>query len=441
MTATTDAQGITRPDPLADLALNNITEKLTRAMAILRRDDAANVTQTELDRLRTLLDGAHDQADAWQAQREILARIGGHSTSAAVSPDPAAHTTGVDPDDASNAASSSVGRAADTRTAAETPEAAQLSSDRALAVHATVARPAQPSDATMLTRDGNRPRSEFLLIPFGEVIVERPVSGDSFVFTQRHAASAVAWFRRMSRRLAIDYEHQSFGRINTRADGLRPAAGWIGGLEVRDDGLWAVDVSWTERARALLASGEYRYFSPVIYWTDEDYTDVAALGPVALTNDPAMHGVPALAANRQAAAEPGDAEDSRATTVATGHDEGHSLRAAHDEITLLRRQLATQEAEAFIERGMRLGKILDSTAIDWRDDYLRDPDAAEQRLQRAPVVLPPGRFTRSDRHLGSPAGSEGRDTTRLAQLGIEPDDLEAYERAYNAGRVRTYGER
>ncbi|GAG50251.1 unnamed protein product, partial [marine sediment metagenome] len=40
------------------------------------------------------------------------------------------------------------------------------------------------------------------------------------------------------------------------------------------------------------------YFSPVIYWTDEDCTDLVSLGPVALTNDPAMSGAQRLAAKK-----------------------------------------------------------------------------------------------------------------------------------------------
>src|SRR5262249_51765447 len=141
---------------------------------------------------------------------------------------------------------------------------------------------------------------EFLLIPFGDVQVERPLAGGDFVFTREHAAAAVAWFESIGRKLAIDYEHQSFALHNTRPDGLRPAAGWIGGLQIRGDGLWAADVTWTDRARELLAGGEYRYFSPVIFWADEDYASLAALGPVALTNDPAMHGVQPLAARMEA---------------------------------------------------------------------------------------------------------------------------------------------
>ena len=293
--------------------------------------------------------------------------------------------------------------------------------------------------AAVLSQTPGEPVSEFRLIPFGEITVERPVAGESFVFTRRHAESACRWFEQMGRKLAIDYEHQSFERFNTRPDGLRPAAGWIGGLEVRDDGLWAVDVTWTPRAAELLRNGEYRYFSPVIFWTDEDHTDVAALGPVALTNDPAMRGVQPLAARRAV----DEAEGGRASELPA--DEAllaarQELEAARAEIARLRRQLQLQEAEAFVERGLRLGKIVDSTSMDWRADYLRDAEAAEERLARAPVLLPPGRtvaLTARGEVAGLPAANRAAPAV-LAGFGtpaIEPEDLAVFERAVAAGRV------
>lgn len=106
------------------------------------------------------------------------------------------------------------------------------------------------------------------------------------------------WFNGQNRELAIDYEHQTLTPFNRRADGLAPAAGWIGKLQVRGDGLWAADVKWTDQARTLIARGEYRYPSPVIYWSDEQYSELTGLGPVGLTNGPALEGAPLLAAAR-----------------------------------------------------------------------------------------------------------------------------------------------
>ncbi len=284
--------------------------------------------------------------------------------------------------------------------------------------------------ATVLKQLPAEPVREFLLIPFGDVEVERPLAGGSFVFTREHAASAVAWFQRLNRRLAIDYEHQSLERFNTRPDGLRPAAGWIGGLEIRDAGLYATDVTWTERAANLLRTGEYRYFSPVIFWTDEDYSDIAALGPVALTNDPALRSIPELAAGR--ARHDGNANPEAPAPIDPAPD---ALLTARREIIDLKTRLAIQEADAFVERGLRLGKVLDSTSMDWRADYLRDPQAAESRLSRTPTILPPGRIVTLDRR-GQVAALPAPDDAPRDPTDVEQRDLAAYERASAAGRVR-----
>lgn len=269
------------------------------------------------------------------------------------------------------------------------------------------------------------PVDEFLLIPFGDVAVERPIAGRSFEFTPEHADSAAQWFAQLGRKLAIDYEHQSLDRLNSREDGLRPAAGWIGRLDIREDGLWAADVEWTDRARELIAAGEYRYFSPVIYWMDEDYRELASLGPVALTNDPAIRGVAPLAASK------GDAHTvvCEAKALVIGEPVGNAairvaLRAARHEAHRLRKQLRAQEADAFVERGLRLGKITDATSMDWRADYARDPRDAEARLARAPISFPPGRLVV---RAAAP---------HPAQLDEISADLAAFERAQSAGRVR-----
>lgn len=291
-------------------------------------------------------------------------------------------------------------------------------------------------------RVGGEPVGEFLLIPFGEIEVERPLSGTDFAFTPQHAESAVRWFGQLGRKLAIDYEHQSFDHHNVRPDGLRPAAGWIGGLEVRDDGLWATSVNWTERAKELLSAGEYRYFSPVIFWADEDHTDIAGLGPVALTNDPAMHGVTPLAAARHraggelpaAAAASVDGTEPNEEAGGAAWDSRNLLQEAEERIAVLSRQVQAMEADSFIERGMRAGKILDSTSLDWREDYLRDANAAESRLARSPVLRPPGRLMQpgvlvsKSPVLANPA--------QYRNWNVDADDLQAFDKAVAAGRVR-----
>ena len=153
--------------------------------------------------------------------------------------------------------------------------------------------------STTVLRIGGTPAAEFRLLPIGTLHAPDAVrGGGSYAITRDMLTPLVDWFGALGRRLLVDYEHQAMG-LTPRPDGLSPAAGWIGGLELRADGLWATNVEWTAKATTLIASGEYQYYSPVIYWADETHTAIDALGPVALTNDPSMHGVHALAATRR----------------------------------------------------------------------------------------------------------------------------------------------
>lgn len=300
-------------------------------------------------------------------------------------------------------------------------------------------REAGVSSVSVLRSATGEPVSEFLLIPFGDVSLDRPAAGGDFHFSRAHAEQAMRWFESVGRKLAIDYEHQSFDRFNTRADGLRPAAGWIGGLAVRDDGLWATNVTWTERAGGLIRTGEYRYFSPVIYWADEDYVALDALGPVALTNDPAMRGVTALAARQAPPMLDGEAvcdADATCDDDLSPADAGAATEVGDaSELQVLRRKLAAQEADTFVERGLRLGKIVEATSMDWRADYLRDAAAATARLARAPVILPPGRIVSRQSRLDHPIAARASNELYRA-WGVDEEDLLACERAVAGGRVR-----
>lgn len=89
-------------------------------------------------------------------------------------------------------------------------------------------------------------------------------------------------------KLVIDYEHQS---LNSSYNGQpAPAAGWIGKLELRENGVWATDLEWTDEGKEMIESGKYRYISPVIVFDDHDpHTDSwigCSLHSVALTNTP-----------------------------------------------------------------------------------------------------------------------------------------------------------
>lgn len=89
--------------------------------------------------------------------------------------------------------------------------------------------------------------------------------------------------------LVIDYEHQTLHKEQNGQPA--PAAGWFHALEwVEGEGLFAVDVQWTERAAAMIAAGEYRFISPVFAY-DERTGEVSRLVNAALTNTPALDGL------------------------------------------------------------------------------------------------------------------------------------------------------
>ena len=107
--------------------------------------------------------------------------------------------------------------------------------------------------------------------------------------------------------LVIDYEHQT---INAEKNGQpAPAAGWFKRIVWREGaGLFAVGVQWTDKAKAMIAAGEYRHVSPVFPYNavTGEVQKIIGLG---LTNNPALPGLAnlaALSAQRAAPARPLD---------------------------------------------------------------------------------------------------------------------------------------
>jgi phage I-like protein len=111
--------------------------------------------------------------------------------------------------------------------------------------------------------------------------------------------------------LVIDYEHQT---INSEKNGQpAPAAGWFKRMVWRDGaGLFAVDVQWTDKARAMIAAGEYRHISPLFHYNavTGEMQKIIGLG---LTNNPALPGLSNLAAlSAQGAGGAGQRDSDRA---------------------------------------------------------------------------------------------------------------------------------
>jgi phage I-like protein len=131
------------------------------------------------------------------------------------------------------------------------------------------------------------PPTEFRLFAFGE----NETSKGTFILDALSAAVAMAAYRDQGNDLYVDYDH------SVVHGGESIAAGWFG-LEQREDGIWAVNVRWTDKALAHLEGKEYRYFSPY-FMVDENNRIVEILN-IALTNFPATKRMqPLIAADRR----------------------------------------------------------------------------------------------------------------------------------------------
>lgn len=155
----------------------------------------------------------------------------------------------------------------------------------------------------------------------------------------------------MTAGLPIDYDHA----IELAAPkGLpAPAAGWIKKLRVQDGAIWG-DVEWTEPGAKAVASGEWRYISPVLDFAEKTRRITCVLR-ASLTNNPALFGT-AIAASRLIAIgrsisfEGGS--DLRRTPSAEADGRGNAL--THSERQVINSLTGVTPAELAAHRGKRL---------------------------------------------------------------------------------------
>lgn len=146
----------------------------------------------------------------------------------------------------------------------------------------------------VLTETLSTAPNQIKVIPSGEFRARdgRPNDCVAWQLSPIKAAKLVAAFNRQTIRCVVDYEHQTLMAASNGKPA--PAAGWFSTLEWRADGLYAVDVSWTESASAMLTAGEYKYLSPVFSYDKQG--EILQLLSVALTNNPALDMLPDLSA-------------------------------------------------------------------------------------------------------------------------------------------------
>lgn len=136
--------------------------------------------------------------------------------------------------------------------------------------------------------EGGSPPTEFRIWKFGE----NDTLAGPVVLDDKSAKKVIEAFSTHGVDLAIDYEHQTFGAEKNGKPA--PAAGWFK-PEVREDGLYAASVQWTDEASGYLKSRQYRYFSPTAI-IDAKSRKPVKLMPMALTNWPATKNLVPLVA-------------------------------------------------------------------------------------------------------------------------------------------------
>ena len=200
----------------------------------------------------------------------------------------------------------------------------------------------------------------------------------------------------------IDYEHQT---LHKEANGQpAPAAGWMHGLRwIEGRGLFA-EAELTERARALVQSGEYRYFSPVFEYA-QGSGEVTRILMGALTNHPAIAGMEAV--NLMAAAS------ARFTTTPT-----NSTKESDDMNELLKKLLAALglPEDASEEQALAAIKALtDKPAVAATTATTTAPDPAQyvpvavvQELQNNIAALSASVHSRAVDDVIAPALGDGR---------------------------------
>jgi phage I-like protein len=131
--------------------------------------------------------------------------------------------------------------------------------------------------------------TEFLIFAFGHT---KTLNGD-YDFDKEAANTVVDNAKKYGNKLTLDYEHQA---LNSEQNGQpAPAAGRFD-LELRGDGLYAVNVQWTPRAAEFLRNKEYLYYSPA-FIPDKQGRPKRLLN-IALTNIPATEQMEPLVAAR-----------------------------------------------------------------------------------------------------------------------------------------------
>lgn len=259
--------------------------------------------------------------------------------------------------------------------------------------------------------------------------------------------------------LVVDYEHQTL--LAEKNGQPAPASGWFHDLEWREgQGLYAVNVAWTERAAAMIAAGEYKFISPVFTY-DPHSGAVREILCAALTNNPALDGMQAVTAALRshffndeethmkqllaALGLPETATEAEALTALAALKSNNeqaiaalkaaapdpaafvpvaALKAAQDELATLKNAQHQAEVDALVTAGLADGRILPATEAWARSLGQQDIASLKSFLAAAtPIAALKGTQTQGQKPQGETGALSDTELAVCKAMGMSPEEF------------------
>lgn len=225
----------------------------------------------------------------------------------------------------------------------------------------------------------------------------RPDGLDGWFIDAEIAAELNEKIKMRNIRLPIDYEHQSI--LSAFNGQPAPAAGWFKNLEWREgEGLFAVDVEWTDKAREMIKTGEYRYLSPVFAHHPETGAITNLLG-AGITNTPGLDSIAPLSALKAESATHAAVKttypdpfvrldalmrENREIMVALNAKADEAAKAQR-EVNEIRQKIRESDIEALIGGALNDARILPAHVEAARRLASTDFEALKSLLDRPPI--------------------------------------------------------
>lgn len=142
--------------------------------------------------------------------------------------------------------------------------------------------------------DLNATSTHLVLVPEGTFngVDGRPFDAPHWILTPERGQQIVAALNQRQVDMVIDYEHATLKAQETGEPA--PASGWLKAAHfsyVKGVGICSTKFEWLDKAKGYIESEEYKYLSPVLFYT-KNTGEVVGLHSVALTNTPNLDNLP-----------------------------------------------------------------------------------------------------------------------------------------------------